>query len=182
MPVPTCLEGCDNELPVVAFDDCSPELNSGNIGYLYVTNLGNPLNDWTDISEWATRLSNSSTDSSAIRKFSMVGSKPAPDKPETVISLDRIWYGKATHTLEIRIDETNATNQEALRKLECGGKYLIWYETLGGLRWGGNEGIEASIKLDEIIPEASSEFITFTGQAKWTSKFTPERIEVALIS
>lgn len=182
MPIPTCSEGCDNTLPIVSFDDCSPELNSGNLAYLYVTNIGNPLTDWTDLAEWTARLSNSSTDSAAIRKFSIIGSKPAPEKSETTISLDRTYYGKAVHTIDFRIDETNALNHEALRQFECGGDFLIWYETIGGLRWGGDEGIEASIKLDEIIPESSAEFITFTGQAKWKSKFTPERIETALIS
>lgn len=182
MPIPTCSPGCDNDLPIVSFDDCSPELNSGNITYLYVTNRGNPLTDWTDLAEWAARLSNTSTDSSAIRQFRIIGSKPAADKPETVISGDRTYYGLATHTIDFRIDETNQINQDMLRQMECGGAFLIWYETLGGLRWGGDEGIEATIKLDEIIPESSSEFITFTGQAKWKAKFTPERIVVDLIS
>lgn len=182
MPIPTCPEDCVAALPEVLFSDCSPELNYGNITYLYVTNVGNPLTNWTDLAEWAARIDNDSTDSAAIRQYRVIGSKPAPDKPETTISGDRTNYGLATHTLEVRIDETNATNQEALRQMECGGQYLIWYETIGGLRWGGNDGIPATIKLDEIIPESSSEAITFAGQVKWKSRFTPERIEVALIS
>jgi hypothetical protein len=182
MPLPTCSPGCDNTLPVFLFDDCSPELNAGNITWLYTTNRGNPLTDWTDEAEWAARIDNDSTDSAAIRRIRVIGSKPAPDKPETVISGDRTYYGKASHVIDFRADETNAINHEALRQMECGQDILLWYETIGGLRWGGNEGIEASIKLDEVIPESSSEFINFVGQAKWKAKFTPERIDVALIS
>lgn len=182
MPLPTCPEDCSANLPEVSFNDCAPELNGGNITYIYLTNLGNPLSNWLDETEWSARIDNDSVDSAAIRRLRVIGSKPAPDKPEIVISGDRTVYGLATHTIDFRSDETNAINQEALRSLECGGEYLMWYETIGGLRWGGNDGIEATIKLDEIIPESSSEFITFTGQAKWKAKFTPERTEVALIS
>lgn len=182
MPLPTCPEDCSATLPEVLFSDCAPELNGGNITYLYITNVGNPLTDWLNLAEWAARIDNDSVDSAAIRQLRVIGSKPAPDKPETIISGDRINYGLASHTLEVRSDETNAINQEALRSLECGGQFLVWYETIGGLRWGGNEGILATVKLDEVIPESSSEFITFTGQVKWKAKFTPERTEVALIS
>jgi hypothetical protein len=182
MPIPTCPQDCSATLPVVSFNDCAPELNAGNITYIYITNVGNPLTNWLDETEWSARIDNDSTDSAAIRRLRVIGSKPAPEKTETVISGDRTYYGKANHTLEIRSDETNAINHEALRDLECGGEYLVWYETIGGLRWGGNEGIQASVKLDEVIPESSGEFINFVGQVKWKSKFTPERTEVALIS
>jgi hypothetical protein len=182
MPLPTCPEDCSANLPEVSFSDCSPELNGGNITYLYLTNFGNGMTNWLDIAEWTARIDNDSVDSAAIRRIRIIGSKPAPDKPEVVISGDRTVYGTPTHTLDFRIDETNAINHEFVRQMECGGQFTGWYETVGGLRWGGNDGIPMTVKVDEIIPESSSEYITFTGQAKWKEKFTPERTEVALIS
>jgi hypothetical protein len=182
MPIPTCPEDCSGVLPEVLYSDCAPELNAGNITYIYITNRGNGLTDWTDEAEWAARIDNDSTDSAAIRRLRVIGSKPAPDKPEQTISGDRVYYGLPTHTIDFRSDETNAINHEALRSFECGGAYTAWYETIGGLRWGGNDGIDVTLKMDEVIPESSSEFITFTGQMKWKERFTPERIEVALIS
>lgn len=160
MPIPTCPSDCAAALGEVSFNDCSPELYGGNVTYIYITNKGNPLTNWLLETEWSSRINNDSTDSAAIRRLRVIGSKPAPDKPEQVISGDRTFYGLATHTLDFRIDEANAINQEFMRQLECGGEYLVWYETISGLRYGGNDGISASIKIDEIIPESSSEFIT----------------------
>lgn len=175
MPTPTCATDCDSVLPAVEFDECQPEVNDGQIYKLYVTNIGNPFTDITDLSEWTPRLDNTGAAAEAVITLNVIGSKPVPTSEEKEISLGRKITSKKAHTVPFKIDETNAINHEFLRSLECGGNYLFWYETSGGLIFGGNEGIKGSFILDMEIPESETDFITLTGKADWKSKFTEER-------
>ena len=174
-PLPNCPTDCASTLPVVEFDECAPETNDGQIYKLYITNLGNPLTDVTDLLEWQARLDNAGVAGDAIRTLHVIGSKPIPTSEEREISLGRKVVSKKTHIVDFKIDETNQINHDALRQMECGGQFLMWYETSGGLMFGGNDGIQVSITLDMEIPEAETEFITLTGKAEWKAKFTEER-------
>lgn len=187
MPIPTCSLGCDSVVPVVSFDECSPEINSGQLQVMYVGNRNNPFVSWTDLTEWSSRLSNTSTDSSAIRTMFIIGGWPLPERAEKIISLNRTIYQEGKHTINFKIDETNAINHEMLRSFECGGQYSVWVATGqigddGKLIWGGNEGIEASLQIGQVVPESTDENITYEGTLKFTSKFTPERTGTDLIS
>jgi hypothetical protein len=175
MPIPTCPDDCDATLPVVSFDECQPEVNDGQIYKLYVTNIGNTFTDVTSLPEWTARLDNGSANADAIRTLHVIGSKPVPTSEEKDISLGRKITSKKTHSVPFKIDETNAINHEFLRLMECGGNFLFWYETSGGLLFGGNEGIKASFTLDMEIPESETDFIQLTGKADWKAKFTEER-------
>lgn len=175
MPLPTCPEDCESTLPVVEFDECAPETNDGQIYKIYMTNIGNPFTDVTDLAEWTPRLDNAGAASDAIRTLHVIGSKPIPASEEREISLGRKVNSKKTHNIDFKIDETNGINHEFVRQLECGGQFLIWYETSGGLLFGGNDGIKVSMNVDMEIPEGETEFITLTGKAEWKAKFTEER-------
>ena len=175
MAIPICAVDCDSVLPAVAFDECQPEVNDGQIYKLYITNIGNPFIDVTDLIEWNARLDNTGLLPEAIITLHVVGSKPVPTSEEKEISLGRKVTSKKAHTTPFKIDETNATNHEFLRSMECGGNYLFWYETSGGLLFGGDDGIKASFILDMEIPESEADFIQLTGKADWKAKFTEER-------
>jgi hypothetical protein len=179
MSAPDCSGGCERRVPVIRMDICIPITNPGQLQYMYVTNLGNPFADITDLAEWAARLSNTSADVDAIRKFHIIGSKPAAESNEKIISLNRTQYGVKRHTYNIRIDETNDENYEAMREFECGGEYLVWPQTSGGLIYGSpediNNGIRASIKLDDVIPESIQDNIEFQGTIKFSHKLHPSR-------
>ena len=142
---------------------------------MYITNLGNPLVDVTDLVEWTARLSNGGALANDIRTLHVIGSKPVPTADEKEISLGRKISSKKAHTLPFKIDETNQINHEFMRSMECGGQFLFWYETSGGLMFGGNEGIKGSFILDMEIPESETDFILLTGKADWKAKFTEER-------
>lgn len=176
-PLPVCGTDCEDNLPETEFDECNPEINEGQIAKVYITNRDNPLTDWTDPAEWNLRLDNSSADPDAIRTLHVIGDKPAPSSNDIELSLGRTVKSKKDHLINIAVDETNAVNHEFLRENECSGQYLMWYETLDGLLFGGNEGIEVSLNLDMIIPQANNELITFSGTANWKSKFTEERTD-----
>jgi hypothetical protein len=83
--------------------------------------------------------------------------------------------GPKKHSINIKVDETGELNYEFLRQLECGGVFLIWYQA-GKYLYGGNEGIQATIALDDVIPEGTQELNTFTGTVEWEAKHHPERV------
>lgn len=169
----TCASSCTQVLPEVDFSLCNPEVNYGEIDALFITNPGNPLTDETDPAEWATRMALSTA--AKIIELHIMGEKPAPEQSEIKISRDTTVVGSKTHTMNIEIQQTNATNYEMLRSFECGKKILFWYRTAGGLLYGGNTGIEGSMILNEIIPKSRKELITFQGSVKWDARFHPCR-------
>lgn len=175
-PLPVCPEDCGDNLPPVEFDECAPEINEGRIDYIYLTNVGNPLVDWTDPVEWNNRLDNTASAPDSILRLTVTGEKPAPTANEQEISLGRKIVANKTHILNYTIDETNDINHEFIRQLECSGQFLAWYETSGGLMFGGTEGITVSMTGDMIIPLSVEELINFSGKLEWKAKFTEERI------
>ena len=64
-----------------------------------------------------------------------------------------------------------------MRSFECGKTVLIWFETYGGLLYGGASGIQATVTLGEVIPEGTQDIITFQGTATWKDKFSPCRTQ-----
>jgi hypothetical protein len=107
----------------------------------------------------------------------VIGDKPRPTANEKKISHDRIIKGTKDHVLNLVIDETNLVNYDGLvRQLECNGQFSLWYDS-GDTKYmnGGNDGIDASIGFDDVITASTSDDEQFIGEAKWSSKFTPER-------
>lgn len=174
--LPWCIGGCGNPTQPVNFSKCTPQFNSAGLQRIFWTTVGEILSDWTDPAEWITRLSNTSTSADAIRTLHVVGSKPAPDSAAIAASLGRTFFGKKKHKVLIKIDETNDENYDMLRYNECGTQVAFWYESGGNKLHGGNDGITASIRLDQILVEDSGQLETFDGELSWESKFHPERI------
>jgi len=174
---PTCPDSCSDSVPAVLFDYCAPDVNYGQIDKLYVAAYNAAsFADWTSLSEWLSRIDNTSVDIDAIRELSVMGSKPAPTRDAIEISGDRKIYSPATHTIDVKVDETNEENYEFLRTLECNSYYKIWYAA-GKYLYGGYDGIIVdSFFLDDLIPENSKELNIFQGVAEWENQFHPERI------
>jgi len=174
---PICPTDCTTSLPVVSFDTCNPEVQDAQIDRIYLTNVGNPLTDWTQVSEWNGRLDQTGTASGdEIRYLNVIGDKPKPSANIRDISLKRKIIGQKDHTINFIIDEMNAVNHEFIRQLECGGNFLVWYRTCGGLLFGGNSGIEGFVEADMVIPQGADEIITGEGTITWKARFTEERI------
>lgn len=169
----TCATSCTQTLPAVDFSLCNPVVNFGEIDAIFITNPGNPLTDETDATEWATRMGLST--SAKIVELHVIADKPAPESNEIQISRNTTVVGDKGHTINVEIQQTNATNYEMLRKFECGKKILFWYRTAGALLYGGASGIEGSLILNEIIPKSRKELITFQGTLKWQARFHPCR-------
>lgn len=176
--IPNCPVACEAELPAFDFANCPADVVAlqGEISYVYLTPVGEPLSDYSDLE--GSRVSNSSTDADAIRKLVVIGDKPAPEATYVNLSLNRRKLLRKTRTLNIIIDDVSDTNHEALRLLECGTDdlYLMWYEDSNGYIYGGLDGIPVKyLDLNEIIPQSRDEKITFTGTVTWESNYTEER-------
>lgn len=131
--------------------------------------------DWTSAPAWADVLSN--TEDDKIRYINVIGDIPEPEQQETVMSGGRIKIGNKTYTCNWDVDEINAVNYTASRKLECGYTGFFWYETRGGLLFGGPKGIKANVtKANSPHERGDTAYQKILGQIKWESKCKPEMI------
>lgn len=176
MSVPSCPSNCSTSVPAVNFNNCAPEINNGNIQWIYFTNVGYALTDYADATEWTARRDQTNTAANAIRTLRVNGDFPVPGKNEKEISGGRIIQGPKDFSINFDVDETNIENYQALRALECEtGDKLFWFETRDGLLFGDNSGIKASILWDMLIPRAYGDIILYPGLIKWKSQFHPAR-------
>lgn len=174
---PVCPDSCASLLPKVKFEDCFPSLNYGQIEWLYLSNRGYPLQDWTSPVEWNARIVKSDfapDQANDIIQLRGVGSKPKPNSNIKIVSGGRRVVGVKTHQLAFKVDDTNDTNHAAFRRIECGGNFLLWYQTRDGRLHGGNCGIEVFINPDYIVPEDYGQLITWEMAVEWDAKFTEE--------
>jgi hypothetical protein len=172
----TCPTDCAGSLGEVNFSECAPELHYGEISKLYVAKA--TAADFTNvdlIAEWTTRLSDTANGADSIRTLIGIGELPAPDMPEITISGDRTITGPKTYTLTFEVDETNDINYALMLETQCNLKYKIWFEMSDGMLYGGNTGIEVTLKghMAHGKVRTGVEVITFTG--KWKSQFDPLR-------
>ena len=174
--LPTCPTDCAGSLPEVAFDECAPVVHYGEIEKIYIAR--SDAADFTNvdlIAEWTTRLSDTSADPDAIRALTVIGELPEPEQSEITISGDRTVVGFKQFTLNVEIDETNDTNYLFLLTYECNVKVKLWFETADGMLYGGNEGIDGTLRLNNTIPRERAEIAKFIGTFKWKSQFSPLR-------
>ena len=174
---PTCPANCTTTLPSMSFTKCGPKVNAAQIRWLYITNIGQSLQDVEDAAEWATRISNSSGTANAIRELLVIGSKPKPEYQKINIAGGLTVSGKKKHSVPFKIDQTNLTNLAMVRQFECGGSFLGWYETSSNILFGGDHGIEGSIDADVIIDEDSGQLIRIEGTFSFELQYSPEAIE-----
>lgn len=170
------------KIPKVNFNEGNPDVHFGQIRDILITQINQPLTSY-DKAYIESRIDNSGDNDDDIRILTVIGDKPAPESTEIDISHKRKIRSPKTHTLNVRIDETNDQNYSFLQSLEQDGvvKVLMWYTTCDGKFYGGLSGIEASINFDDIIPESVDELQTFNGTLVWRGNH-PDRIDNPLVS
>jgi hypothetical protein len=178
-PTITCPTGCLNDVPAISMDECNPAVDFSEIDKLYVTANVQPgcsLSDWTDASEWATRIDNSGTATCDIREWWVSGELPDPERNITEIDNDREVASRMKFQATLQVYETNTTNYDAVRYIQCGTQFLIWYSA-GGYLYGGTDGIEASIIASHQITKGSREANMIQLLVSWEADHNPERID-----
>jgi hypothetical protein len=173
---PTCPESCAGSLPEPLFNECAPEIGYGEIAKIYLAKADSAVfNNVELLAEWTQRLTAGVATADAIREFTVLGDLPEPELSEIVISGNRTVRGFKKFTLNFEIDEDNDANYQAHLTFECNTKFRMWFETADGMLFGGNEGIEASILTNYVIPRGRTEVRKVMGKATWDSKKSPLR-------
>lgn len=179
MSVITCLNDCATNIPDVSFADCNPEINLSQIAKIYLAKpVAASFSDWTQASEWATRISTTDDTDDAIRPLTVIGDKPLPETGTKTISGGRIVTTDKKHTINFDIDESNATNHDFARGAsKCTKSVKFWYETIGGKLFGGNDGIDGTFAIDMTLSRTEGDIILYPGTLKWTSQDLEERCD-----
>lgn len=178
MADPICATGCAGSLPPVSFDDCAPLVKTGQIEFIYLTPVGNPLSSWDVVTEWSARLDNAAVAADAIIALRVIGDRPVPSANVIEISGKRKVRGNKDFVLNFRIDDASIENHEMVRQLECGANFLmVGYKTCEGIdMYGHPDGIPVYVSVDLTIPEDDADIVTYPGTIEWSAKFTEERI------
>lgn len=180
MATPTCPTDCTAALPVVKFSDCAPDINLSEIRRIFLAKtIADDFTDWSEPTEWATRVSDTDIASDdTIRAFTVIADKPAGDLNIYEASDGRDITISKSNTINYTIDDVTPENYEFLRTgIECGGQFKMWFETMGGKLYGGNEGIRSSMTGDNILNRGREEVELIEGTITWKSKHSPERVE-----
>jgi len=178
---------CTYALPVAKFDASCPNALFGQIKKLYWTRPGDALTAVSSLTEWNTRLSNTtvlpaSPTLAPIRSLPIIGSLPEPEKSEVEVSLGRYVYTKPKYRIPFSIDEITDENVALVRDQEQNParKHTFWIETEAGQLFGGNSGFSASFKLALVIPEGKSEIQKIVGELKWEG-YLPSHIATPFV-
>lgn len=172
-----CPETCNEALPIPKHRRCNPEFHFGNFSDIYATNVGYPLEDETDATEWNTRLNLPANDPSKIIHLVVSGEMPDAEVPEVPASKGRTAYGIPKRTVQGVVDEVTQDNYELMRKIRCGKTILFWPKTLGGKAFGGPAGIEASWKMGHVVPLSAQELENLPFNLKWEKLEDPCRFD-----
>lgn len=165
----------DPVLPPVVTDYCTPKVRKGQIQKVYITRAttADVFTDVESLSEWNTRLDDDAvipgTGAAPIRTLPVIGSIAEPDVTESDISLDRKYRSEPVQTLTWRMDDLSVENIDLVRDYQEAGAATVkmWFEA-GGLIFGGNSGIDCTIKAGLVIPEGRTDFMTANGTFVWT--------------
>lgn len=178
-PIITCPTDCTYEVPAIDMDECAPFVDFDEIDHIYLTGLDQGLADWTDLAEWTARLDDTGTDIDDIRDFHVRAELPKPEYNVVDISLKRTVESEKNFSINATIDETNTTNYDAMRLMQCHVRYLMWFSA-GRFMYGGTNGIEVDVQANPIIT-LNDELNTFELILTWDANHSPERIDNPLL-
>lgn len=173
---PSCPTNCTFQLPENTFDFCRSEIHTGEIEILY---LAAPdaecFTDVTSLTEWNSRLSATSTDPDAIRRFRVVGDMPVATGNVIDISLGQKYYEEKEFTINIELEDNSQENYDFMRYLECQFTAKAWFQTAGGDLFGGVCGIDVNFGVGLQIDRGQGSLHKQMWTLTWKAKFSPER-------
>ena len=186
MANPTCPTNCSQNLPALVFDLCAPKRFSSELKRIFIANATaasftasfsdeTPANVTALVAEWNTRLNQSTTGVNVIRTLNVTGSMPAASAQEATTEWRKTFVVTKDRTINFSFTDISTENYAFLRSLECGGTYKVWFETWGGIMFGGNDGIKMTLDPNHTLNAGLADIETAEVTGKWKSKFLPER-------
>ncbi|MGN6491165.1 MAG: hypothetical protein ACTHLE_04155 [Agriterribacter sp.] len=171
-----CPENCLTDLPVVTVNGCNPVILKSGINFLaFAKKSAAAFTNWTSPTEWANRLSNSSTSDDAIRFVLGTGNMPAGTKQEITYQVNKKRTIGKTRTLQFIIEEANDTIHQLIQAFECGGEYKVWFGTVGGQLYGGNNGIAVTIDGNVVLGGGENDYEQRILDLSWDSQQSMDR-------
>ncbi|MCA9368292.1 hypothetical protein KC887_08645 [Candidatus Kaiserbacteria bacterium] len=140
------IDGCGNNLGAIAADqDCLVIPIHSQVNKIRIVpdivEKGTDW-DWTEFSDWLSITDNTYTDNTKAKYLKGIGGRPEP----TVQEVDLPQGKKATDYKRFRLEFTVFISEDAvytlLRQLHGWTGFRFWYETVGGKRIGGENGIK----------------------------------------
>jgi hypothetical protein len=168
---------CNSEsLPQTDFNFCAPDIRASEIRRIFIARVGAmPFVDWSNGAEWSFRLTQTGTAIDAIRTLWVIGDKPAPTAKRAVISGGRKVTVRKDHVIHATIDDVNQTNHEFIMSLGLGKHFRVWYETMGGFMFGGNDGIVTLFNADMVLLRGQGEIMTYQATLDWNNLRTEDK-------
>lgn len=155
---------CTFTLPAVEIDDNCQTIKKGQIYKLFFTRptAADVLTDFTDPDEWATRLDQDEaipgSGAAKIRELSGIGSTDAGDVTDIEIPMDQTYSIPGNKVINFRVYDLTAANLAACIALRDAGttQQKIWF-VADDLIYGGDSGINGSMRADIVIPEGRTD-------------------------
>lgn len=168
---------CDGSLPAVKFSDCAPQVRESEIRRIFIASRNaEAFTDWQEPTEWTERISSSGETNDAIRAFTVIADKPAAESNTIELSDRRQFTTSKNHTVNFTIDDVSEENYNFLQDAECQNQFRAWYETHGGILYGGNEGVKCSFVGNNVLNRGLDEIELIEGTLTWRGK-SPDRTE-----
>lgn len=164
----TCPTDCEAQLPVLAFNECAPELRDNAVAYILLARPDQPFANIEDPAEHTDRTSNTSTASNAVRRLKVLGSYNIEFGEARPVGRDT-YFAKNTGTVNALIYDNTDENYEFIRSLGCNTKFLVWLIGFDGYIRGGNDGIQVVLQGRENLSNNPDEFLPLeiNGQHKF---------------
>lgn len=154
---------CTTTLPPVSFNDACQTIKRGQIYKLFVTRAtaDDVLSDVTDLTEWTSRLDQDAAADigpAPIREFSGIGSLAAGEVTDIEIPLDQTYSFTGNQPLTFKVYDMTSENIAALISYRDAGtsQVKVWFQN-DDLLWGGDTGINGTLRANVIIPEGRQE-------------------------
>lgn len=172
--MPVCSE--EENIAEVDFNFCQPNVKLSEIYRIYITRIDAPdFEDINEAGEWMVRISQDSMNAYAMRMLTVIGDKPLPASQKAKISANRTRTIRKDHTINATIDEVSDANHNFISKLKANGSYFkFWYETWGGLMFGGTKGIIGKFFGDMVLLRGTGEIMTFEVVINWQALRTED--------
>lgn len=173
-----CPDDCASNLTPVVFDTCPVHVQFGRITRIYVT-AGDGLADWTSGAEWATRLDDAAGSLDSVVTYKVIGSSSVPTTTDIEISDERIIEGIPEWELTFQIDEISQENWDHMREVgNCRQEVKFWFSNKSNGFFGGDDGIDANIRMYPDHTEGVDDVLKIIGTLKWKDQFTYEFLPV----
>jgi hypothetical protein len=156
---------CTTTLPAVSFVDDCPTIKRGQIYKLYTTRATaiDVLDDVEDLAEWTGRIDQDAAVSlpavaCAIREWSGIGSLAEGEVTDIEIPLDLTYSFTGNQPLTFTVYDMTTENIAAAIAIRDAGtvQMKVWFQA-DDLIFGGNSGINGSMRANLVIPEGRTD-------------------------